>query len=635
MAHIRLISNNFCSLNICSLRDFCKQLENLFGKISNINIIVCDSHKDLEMRVAKKNGNLPDWVVGLVKGNCIYLRNSDAIAKRDMQIEDVCYHELVHIFINNFTTGCPAWLNEGIAQLLSKSEVIDEEIIKVEIKNPYNLTYESGLYFYSRLVVKKLFEVYGKLNVIQHLKKCKNFEKDDIFGQDSVDNLIKKMKGDFLMKESKYNILLNHKGKRLAFNSITSSFAEVNDDFFRILKALPELEKESLSPEDAKLVEDMKLGGFILDDEDDELNIVKLRSNIGKFNQKGFSLTIAPTLQCNFACPYCYEERQSEIMNDEIKNAIIKRVETEAELKNNIHISWYGGEPLIAKNIIEEMSKKMIAIAEEYGVDYRSNIVTNGYLIDDSTVEILKKAKVTGAQITLDGPPEIHNSRRKLHSGAGTFDRIIAGIKLLISSEISVHIRVNLDKTNVNELENLLKILVDNGLQECSVSLGHVKNYTKACNGIAHNCLNNQEYAEKTLNHQKILLKYGFKADDYPFYPGVKANYCCADTLSAYVVGPNGDLYKCWNDVGNKERVVGNIKEPIKKYNKIYSDYLLWSPFNHEECINCNILPLCMGGCVYNGLERGKPECEKWIYNLDDILKVRYDIFYKENTDNE
>lgn len=437
------------------------------------------------------------------------------------------------------------------------------------------------------------------------------------------------------MKESKYNVFLKHKGKQLAFNGLTSSFAEINDDFFRILKSLHNLEEESLSSEDTKLVKDMKLGGFILEEDDDELSILKLRSNMGKFNQKGFGLTIAPTLQCNFACPYCYEERQTEFINDEIKNAIIERVKTEAECKNHISINWYGGEPLLAKSIIAEMSEKMIAIAEENGVDYRAYIVTNGYLIDDSTIEILKKAKVTGTQITLDGPPEIHNSRRKLHNGQGTFDKIISGIKLLIASEINVHIRVNIDKTNVNELENLLKILVDNGLQKCSLGLGHVKNYTQACNGIAHNCLNNKEYAEETLNHQKILMKYGFKVDDYPFYPGIKANYCCADTLNAYVIGPNGDLYKCWNDIGNKERSVGNIKEPIKKYNKMYSDYLLWSPFNHEECINCNILPLCMGGCVYNGLKMGKPECEKWIYNLDDILKVRYDIHCKENANNE
>lgn len=433
------------------------------------------------------------------------------------------------------------------------------------------------------------------------------------------------------MKESKYNILLNYKGKQLAFNGMTSSFAEVDDNFLRILKNLSKLKVEDLSEKDKQLVKDMKRGCFILEDDEDELKTLKLYSNIGKYNQSGFGLTIAPTLQCNFACPYCYEERQAGLMNEEIRTAIIKRVESEAKKKNNISITWYGGEPLLAKDIISEMAKQMIDITKKYDVKYYSNIVTNGYLVDDNILGILKKSMVTGAQITLDGPPEIHNSRRKLHSGVGTFEKIISGIKLLEKNGINVHIRVNVDRTNVNALEELLKILVQNGLQKCGISLGHVKDYTKVCSGVAHNCLNNQEYAEETLKHQKILLKYGFKADDYPFYPGVKANYCCSDTLNSYVVGPNGDLYKCWNDVGNSERAVGNIKEPIKKYNKMYLDYLLWSPFDHKECIDCNLLPLCMGGCVYNGLQMGKPECEKWVYNLKDILKVRYDIYCQEN----
>lgn len=432
------------------------------------------------------------------------------------------------------------------------------------------------------------------------------------------------------MKASKYNILLNYKGKQLAFNGMTSSFAEIDDNFLRILKELPNLKEENLSDEDAKLVKDMKRGCFILEDDDDELKTLKLHSNMGKFNQRGFSLVIAPTLQCNFACPYCYEERQQGIMNSETQNAIIERVKNEAKAKNDISITWYGGEPLLTKDIIEEMSQKMIDITKQENVHYGAYIVTNGYLINESTVEMLKKAKVTGAQITLDGPPEIHNSRRKLHNGGPTFDKIVSGIKLFESAGISVHIRVNLDKTNIGKLENLLKILIDNKLQNISVGLGHVRDYSNGCSAVAHNCLKTAEYAEEEIKHQNILLKYGFKAESYPFYPGVKSNYCCADTLSAYVVGPNGDLYKCWNDVGCSERSVGNIKEPVEKYNKVYLDYLLWSPFDSQECIECNLLPLCMGGCPHHGLKSKKPECEMWKYNLENSLKTRYDIYCNE-----
>lgn len=433
------------------------------------------------------------------------------------------------------------------------------------------------------------------------------------------------------MKSSKYNVILNHRGKKLAFNGMTSSFAEVDDNFIRILNNISKINDECLSSDDKKLLEDMKRGGFILNDDEDEMKLLKLRSNMGKFGRKGFGLTIAPTLQCNFACPYCYEERQLGFMDEEIRNAIISKIESEAKSKNDISVTWYGGEPLMAKDIISQMSEKIISIIEKYGVKYYSHIVTNGYLVNESTVKILKDARISGAQVTLDGPPRIHDSRRKLHNGVGTFDKVISGIKLLKGSEINVHIRVNIDKTNVNALEDLLKILVKNGLNDCAIGLGHVKDYTKVCSGVAHNCLNNEEYAYETLKHQKLLLDYGFKADDYPFYPGIKENYCCVDTLSSYVVGPNGDLYKCWNDVGNKNRAVGNIKEPIKSYNKVYLDYLMWSPFDHKKCIECNLLPLCMGGCPYNGLAMGKPECEKWIYNLIDVLKIRYDIYCKKD----
>lgn len=76
----------------------------------------------------------------------------------------------------------------------------------------------------------------------------------------------------------------------------------------------------------------MKRGLYIIDKDEDELQQLKLNNLIGKFGGKGaFGLTIAPTLQCNFACPYCYEERQNGMMSKEVQDAIIKRVEKEAE----------------------------------------------------------------------------------------------------------------------------------------------------------------------------------------------------------------------------------------------------------------------------------------------------------------
>lgn len=430
------------------------------------------------------------------------------------------------------------------------------------------------------------------------------------------------------MKASKYNIIFDYQGKKLAFNGLSAAFAEVDDDFIKLLNNITNIKEKDINEKDKNLLENMKMGCFILDDDVNELNIIKFNSYIEKFRTTFLDLTIAPTLQCNFACPYCYEKRQNGMISRNVMNDICREVERAAKQKKNISISWYGGEPLLAKNIVAEMSHKMIRICEKDDVRYNAYIITNGYLIDEETLKMFKEAKITGAQITVDGPPEVHNARRKLYNSTiKTFDVIIKNIKLLMANEIPVDIRVNADRTNINKLEELLEILIQNGLKNCSVSLGHVKDYTSTCQSVVHDCLSNKEYAKETLKQQKILMKYGFHAIDYPYYPGVKANYCCADRLDSFVVGHDGGLYKCWNDVGVKERCIGNIKEDLAltNYNVLHQKYLLWSPLGYAKCIACQYLPICMGGCPFNGMKLGEPECEKWIYNLIDILKTRYD----------
>ena len=437
----------------------------------------------------------------------------------------------------------------------------------------------------------------------------------------------KKRKEKNILKASKYNIIFEHDGKILAFNSFTTSLAEVDSDFLRLLENIEKSDVDNLNEKDTELLEQMKRGNFVIDDEVNELDLLKVSSFTSKCRNQHFAFTVALTLQCNFDCPYCYQNRQVGKISKDVREAIYKRIESEAALKHDISITWYGGEPLLAKDILEEMANKIIDICDKAGVRYSSSMITNGYLVDKDTIELLKRIKIKSVQVTIDGPPDIHNARRRTfdHS-VKTFDKIIENIKLLCDNDISVNIRVNIDKGNKNELERLLKILAENGLQKCSISLGQVKDYTAACSSIAHTCLSGKEYADESLKDQEMLLKYGFSAKSFPYYPGIKSNYCCADAISSYVVDPEGNLYKCWNDTGVVERSVGNIKDDKIKYNKIYLDYLLWSPFDYEKCRECKCLPLCMGGCPYEGLKLGKPECEKWIYNLKEVLKMRYDI---------
>ena len=435
------------------------------------------------------------------------------------------------------------------------------------------------------------------------------------------------------MKASRYNVVMDYKDKKLGFNTMSCALAEVDETFINILTNINDIKYEQLDDIQKEVFDNMKYGGYIIDDEVDELKLLKYRSYNSKFNSRGLGLTIAPLLACNFACPYCYESPKPGVMGEDVISSILKMIEKKAEKSEPISITWYGGEPLLAKDIIFSMSEKIIDICKKNKVDYNAYMVSNGYLVTEDIAKKMKENMISGVQITIDGPPDIHNARRKLrNSSEPTFDKIIENIKILIKAGVEVTIRVNIDKTNVSRLEELMDILASKGLTDCIISLGHVSNYTDSCASIADTCLNTEEYAIESLKNQEVLFEKGFNVSTYPNYPGVKGNYCCADSNTSFVIDFEGYMYKCWNDVGNHSRSVGNVKDiendedVDSKQISLNAEYILWSPFDYEECVGCNLLPICMGGCPYNGIKGGHtPKCEKWKYNLIDVLKKTYD----------
>jgi uncharacterized protein len=433
------------------------------------------------------------------------------------------------------------------------------------------------------------------------------------------------------MKASKYNLILDtDDGKKIAFNSTSCALAEVDEDFFDVLNNPDKINPEEAAPKRKQLIESMLQGNYLVNDALDELKMIKYKHLNGKYSNSGFGLTVALTMACNFACPYCYEKPKQGLMTEAVSEGIVEMVTAAAQKRKEIQITWYGGEPLLAKELLFTLSDRLIAICNENDANYSAFIITNGYLLTDETIGRLKQAKVNGAQVTIDGPPEIHNTRRRLKgSNAGTFDTILNNVIKLKENDINVSIRINIDKSNLDSVTKLLDILESNNLKDVLISLGRVTAYTEACVSVTEACLSVEEYADSDLKFQRLFHERGFNVDRYPYYPGIKGNYCCADSQGAFVLDPEGFLYKCWNDVGNVNEAVGTIRKADgisdEKMLMRNIEYLFWSPFDFEQCRECNILPICMGGCPFNGKKNKQPECEKWKYNLTNILKLTYE----------
>ena len=131
-------------------------------------------------------------------------------------------------------------------------------------------------------------------------------------------------------------------------------------------------------------------------------------------------------------------------MTPEVQEDVVALTRRMMEVNNarSLNVTWFGGEPLLAPEIIESLSGKLIALAEEHHASYDAGIITNGYLLTPENIRILEAAQVSSAQITLDGIGAAHDATRHLADGGQSFERIAANLRRPFS--FTVNIRHNI-----------------------------------------------------------------------------------------------------------------------------------------------------------------------------------------------
>ena len=436
------------------------------------------------------------------------------------------------------------------------------------------------------------------------------------------------------MKESKFNLYVDTvDGKRLLFNPKTCALAFADEEYDCLLRKVVSNNGQvySLTEKEKEILNAAREAGFIVDGDTDEVEELSMKRSFAKYSHDALGITIAPTLMCNFACPYCYETRQPGFMSTETQNKLLEFIDGLSSSVSLIDVAWYGGEPLMAKDIVYGLSERLISLCSQKHIEYKSYIITNGSLLTAEDIPKFQKYKIKGAQITIDGPREIHNIRRKSKNGTDTYDAVIGAVNLLLAGGIDVAIRINMDKTNdaclpalLNDLE---KRLISNKVH---ITFGHVTAYTEACKSVEGNCYNNIDYAFKSLQYYKEVKKTSFCECNLPAYPSPRMLYCCAENAYSFVIDQQGYIYKCWNEIGNHRCAIGNINDNINLFNKMHARWLKIDPFEDVRCKDCSILPACIGGCPFERLKNGQPACDITRFNIEGTIKLMYDIYVRK-----
>ncbi|MBU1318651.1 MAG: SPASM domain-containing protein [candidate division Zixibacteria bacterium] len=439
------------------------------------------------------------------------------------------------------------------------------------------------------------------------------------------------------VKASRYNhIVTGQDGDVLGFNAMSCGLGSIDPDKRdRFAQMTASREPFEIDSED-EFCKELFRGGFLIPEDLDELSSIRAAHYSARFSEQSTGMTIIPTLNCNFACDYCYEDSSVHVSKDPSKRAMSEEVQdnlvelAESRIKENsvFTVTWYGGEPLLRLDIIESLSKRFKEICERKQSRYFAGIITNGYLLTPRTAVILAQNGVKFCQVTLDGVKAVHDSRRPLRGGSGTFDRIVENVTAVSEqTDLTLSIRINADNRNSSSISELLCDLRKRGLhdrEKVNIYFGQVLEYSNSCRDTPDFCMANEEFADFQVVAYRKALELDFRISTYPF---ANLGNCGAVKSVASIIEPSGDVHNCWNTVGRHDMRTGDLTHEGVDATRNSINWLGWTPFA-VKCNDCEVLPVCMGGCPYRSLfgadENGGDNgtCIWWKFNLRKMLEL-------------
>ncbi|OGU13415.1 MAG: putative geopeptide radical SAM maturase [Geobacteraceae bacterium GWC2_53_11] len=347
-----------------------------------------------------------------------------------------------------------------------------------------------------------------------------------------------------------------------------------------------------------------------------------------------FNAIVVLNLDCNLACPYCYEDqfRGKHYMSEATAALLVETILRERVEKGQpVKLTFYGGEPLLSLDLIRAISVPLREAALVKGVSFSFSLVTNGTLLNRACAEELVALGLAGAKITLDGPAELHNVSRPFVSGNGSYEAIIRNVRDVYDI-VPLQLGGNFTQYNYRDFPRMLDDLLERGIDPAKAGIVQFapvipKSGEKMVTDFNTGCTCSYEpwLMEASVWLREETLKRGFPA------PKPKLSVCMVELEHDLVIGIDGSYYKCPAFMAYPELRIGSLSEGIADYRESHN----MDVWKKEECLSCAYLPICFGGCRQLTLLRNgtidEVDCRREYY--DTVLEriVRQDLEYQRS----
>ncbi len=458
-----------------------------------------------------------------------------------------------------------------------------------------------------------------------------------------------------MLTSSRYNIFIPlfdscQGASFLLFNTLSGSIDLVDDVIHDTLLSLNSedkvLCKEFGDNNDKNLADEvidyLDRRGYLFMNEDEEMeHFDLLYKTFLTFHRQNYpqSVVVIPTYHCNLQCKYCWQRlhnMDSGVITDEVINRLFSSLPEIIENmdEKKIELVVFGGEPLMD---YQDLTKKVTSIlkkSKEHG--FATKIITNGTGLADFIDDNYQLIDLI--QVTIDGPPEIHNRRRPL-PGADSFDLILKGLDRALKCKKFINLRVNVDFENLPSLPILANILEEhgwlgNGLLD--VHLAPTKNHGK--NETPGNQGNILQSVLKLRDENELMKIYNLDGfSGYKYIEGFKETgllplhrfFHCEAQTNFWAFDLRGDVYACWDAAGIPDLSVGKFSPEVMMDKEKLSIWRDHSSLESEKCKKCKIAPNCGGGCLFMAIEKSND----FLSNYCDPLLADYHQAITTNLD--
>jgi len=179
------------------------------------------------------------------------------------------------------------------------------------------------------------------------------------------------------------------------------------------------------------------------------------------------TLVVQPTPFCNINCSYCYLPQRdvTSVIEQSVVTTLFEKVFASGWTGEGLTVIWHAGEPLVVPVAFYETAFAAIESMRPAALQLRHSFQTNGMLITSKWCDLFKKWDV-GIGVSIDGPKHLHDAHRVTRSGRGTFDKTLAGIRLLKREQVPFHVISVLSRQGLQSPREMLDFFLSEGIED-------------------------------------------------------------------------------------------------------------------------------------------------------------------------